>query len=449
MPDRRIGIAGTGYVGLVTAAAFARRGLEVVCHDIDPARIASLRAGVLPFYEPGLAETLASARERVEFTTDPERLYRRASVVFVCVDTPPNVDGSADLTRVAAVIDAIPPWASPLIAMKSTVPVGTGRRVEALLDALGRGDIAYVSNPEFLREGSAIADVMHPDRIIIGGSDAHAVDRIAALYEGDSAPTIRTDATSAELIKYASNAFLATKISFINEIANLCDAVGAGIDTVAAGMGLDHRIGPHFLHAGIGYGGSCFGKDISALRHTAAAHGTELRVVTAAQEANADQAGRVIRKLADHLGTLGGARIALLGLTFKADTTDTRHSVSVEVADRLVQAGSDLVCYDPLVQPADVPGMPPCMASAGLAEALAGADAAVIATEWPQFHRMVDPAAAASMRRPLIIDGRNLLDPTSATAAGYTYDGIGRADTTQPATTTRVALAPPRLRAAA
>ena len=429
MPDRKIGIVGTGYVGLVTAAAFASRGLQIVCHDIDPARIASLRAGVLPFFEPALAETLAAARGTVDYTTDHERLYRRTGVVFVCVDTPPSGDGSADLSRVGTVIEAIPRWASPLVVMKSTVPVGTGRRIEALLANLDRADIAYISNPEFLREGSAIADVTHPDRIIIGGTDPTAIERVAALYETELAPIVRTDVTSAEMIKYASNAFLATKISFINEIANLCDAVGAGIDTVAAGMGLDHRIGPNFLHAGIGYGGSCFAKDISALQHTAASHGTALHVVTATQQANAHQAGRVIEKLAAHLGTLDGARIALLGLSFKADTTDARNSVGVHLADLLAQAGARLVCYDPLVRPEDIAGMPSCTSAATLADAIFGTDGAVIATEWPQYHDLLAPALSASMRTPLIIDGRNLLDPTAAAAAGYTYEGIGRSGT--------------------
>ena len=429
MPDRKIGIVGTGYVGLVTAAAFAQRGLSVVCHDIDPVRVAALTNGELPFYEPSLAETLAIARRPVEFTTDAERLYRRAGIVFVCVDTPPSADGSADLTRVAAVIESIPLWASPLLVMKSTVPVGTGRRIEMLLASLGRADIGYVSNPEFLREGSAISDVTRPDRIIIGGADPAAVDRVAALYAGDLAPIIRTDATSAEMIKYASNAFLATKISFINEIANLCDAVGAGIDTVAAGMGLDHRIGPSFLHAGIGYGGSCFGKDVSALQHTATTHGVPLRVVTAAQQANANQAGRVIEKLVEHLGTLDGTRIALLGLSFKAETTDTRNSVSIHIAHQLVRTGAQVVSYDPLVQPKDVPEMPHCIAAMSLTEAVNGADAAVIATEWPEFRQLIDPTTTASMRNPLIIDGRNLLEPASAIGAGYAYQGIGRPTT--------------------
>jgi UDPglucose 6-dehydrogenase len=428
MPDRKIGIVGTGYVGLVTAAGFAHRGLRVVCHDIHAARIAALQSGVLPFYEPGLAEALAGDPD-IEFTDDPERLYRRAGIVFVCVDTPPRDDGAADLSRVEAVIAAIPIWASPVIVMKSTVPVGTGHRIQARLSALGRRDIAYISSPEFLREGSAIADVRNPDRIVIGGTDAAAIDRVAMLYAGDPAPVIRTDVTSAELIKYASNAFLATKVSFINEIANLCDAVGANIDTVASGMGLDHRIGPSFLHAGVGYGGSCFAKDISALQHTAAAHATALRVVTAAQRANADQAGRVIEQLRAHLGVLDGARIAVLGLSFKAHTSDIRNSVSLAIAELLARAGANLVCYDPVVQPADVTALPPCTAAGTLEHALAGADGAVIATEWPQFHGLIDPAMAASMRTPLIVDGRNLLEPAAAIAAGYTYEGIGRPST--------------------
>ena len=293
----RVGVIGTGYVGLVTAAAFARLGQRVACHDIDESRLAELAAGRVPFHEPGLAETLVEAGGLIEFTADPARLFEAADVTFVCVDTPPRPDGAADLSRVEAAIDAIPAWAHPLIVMKSTVPVGTGARITALLQRRGRGDIGYVSNPEFLREGSAMRDVLDPDRIVIGGVAAADLERVAALYQPTTTPIIRTDTHTAELIKYASNAFLATKISFINEIANLCDAVGAKVDTVADGMGHDQRIGRDFLNAGIGYGGSCFAKDISALQTVADAHGVPLRIVAATQEVNARQPRLVVDRI--------------------------------------------------------------------------------------------------------------------------------------------------------
>ena len=423
----RVGVIGTGYVGLVTAAAFARFGRPVVCHDIDECRLADLAAGRVPFHEPGLPETLVEARDLIEFTADPARLYEAADVTFVCVDTPPQPDGAADLSRVEAVIDAIPSWSHPLIVMKSTVPVGTGARITAVLADRGRGDIGYVSNPEFLREGSAMRDVLAPDRIVIGGSVESDIERVAALYQPTTTPIIHTDTNSAELIKYASNAFLATKISFINEIANLCDAVGAHVDTVADGMGLDQRIGRGFLNAGIGYGGSCFAKDISALQSVAEAHGGPLRIVAAAQQVNTLLPGLIVDRLRAKLGSLAGSRVSLLGLSFKPHTSDVRCAVSGELARELRRAGAELVVHDPVVDPATAHGLTGGHVATNLHEALAGADAAVIVTEWPEYHALLDPGLARSMRFPLLIDGRNQLDPAAARSSGYEYEGIGRA----------------------
>jgi UDPglucose 6-dehydrogenase len=358
------------------------------------------------------------------FTSDPTRLYESADIVFVCVDTPARPDGSGDLSRVNAVIADIPRWADPLLVMKSTVPVGTGHRVLAALHADGRGDIGYVSNPEFLREGSAIADVMHPDRVVIGGFHREQVDRIESLYEDLNAPILKTDVTSAELIKYASNAFLATKISFINEIANLCDTVGASVDMVSQGIGLDHRIGSSFLHAGIGYGGSCFPKDIAALASVARAHAVELRTVAAARETNDKQPRIVLDRLEDHLGGLPGARIAILGLAFKAHTSDTRNSVGIRLAHLLSEAGAEVVAYDPIVSQLDEEHG--WTLARTLGQAVCEADAAVIATEWPEFHQLLRGELVQSMRRALLVDGRNLLDPAAARAAGFAYVGIGR-----------------------
>ena len=437
----RIGVIGTGYVGLVTAAAFARLGRCVVCHDNDESRLVDLANGRVPFYEVGLPETLAESAELIEFTADPARLFEAVDIAFVCVDTPPQPDGAADLSRVEAVIDAIPVWAHPLVVMKSTVPVGTGARITALLERRGRGDIGYVSNPEFLREGSAMRDVMNPDRIVIGGQAAADVDRVASLYQSTDVPVIRTDTTSAELIKYASNAFLATKISFINEIAGLCEAVGAEVDTVADGMGLDQRIGRGFLNAGIGYGGSCFAKDISALQSVAEAHGRPLRIVAATQEVNALQPGLVVERIQARLGRIDGARVALLGLSFKPHTSDVRCAVSAELARELRAAGAELVVHDPIVDAVTARDMTGGTVAKGLRDAVAGADAAVIVTEWPEYRALLSIGAAASMRTPLLIDGRNLLDPGEASAAGYAYESIGRPAATAPAHSARLRLA--------
>jgi UDPglucose 6-dehydrogenase len=437
----RIGVIGTGYVGLVTAAAFARLGRRVVCHDVDESRLADLAAGRVPFYEPGLQETLTEAAGLIELTADPARLFRAAEVAFVCVDTPPRPDGAADLSRVEAVVDSIPAWAHPLIVMKSTVPVGTGARITALLELRGRGDVGYVSNPEFLREGSAMRDVFNPDRIVIGGFAKADVERVAALYQPTTAPIIRTDTNSAELIKYASNAFLATKISFINEIANLCEAVGAHVDTVADGMGLDQRIGRGFLNAGIGYGGSCFAKDISALQSVATAHGRPLRIVAATQEVNALQPRLVVERIRDRLGRVAGARVALLGLSFKPHTSDVRSAVSAQLARALREAGAELVAHDPVVDATTAQRLTGGAVAASLHEALRGADAAVIVTEWPEYRSLLDSGVAASMRTALLIDGRNLLDADEASAAGYVYDGIGRPSAASPARPARIRIA--------
>jgi UDPglucose 6-dehydrogenase len=402
----------------------------------------------VPFHEPGLADTLARAASLIEFTTDPAQLYGEADVVFVCVDTPPRRDGAGDLSRVAAVIDAIPTWAHPLIVMNSTVPIGTGGQIIELLRQRGRGDIGYTSNPEFLREGSAMLDVSNPDRIVIGGHTDHDIERVAALHQPTTTPIIRTDTTSAELIKYASNAFLATKISFINEIANLCEAVGATVATVANGMGLDRRIAPTFLNAGIGYGGSCFAKDITALQSVATAHGVPLRIIAATQEVNALQPTVVLDKLERHLHQIAGARVALLGLTFKPHTSDTRSATSIELARLLVTAGVDVVTHDPIASP-NAHEFQGCEFAATIRDALNGADAAVIVTEWPQFRALLAPSLARSMRYPLLIDGRNHIDPLEATSAGYRYEGVGRPSTHVTQTMAMATDRPVRLRSAA
>ena len=425
---RPVGVIGVGYVGLVTAACFAELGHEVVCLDVKAERIEALRNGTVPIYEPGVERLLARNRSRLRFTLDLDDLVGSCGIAFVCVDTPATASGDADLTRVRAVIDRLPETDERLvIVMKSTVPVGTGEKLRGDLDARGLGHVGYVSNPEFLREGRAVADFLEPDRIVIGAfadADARAV---AGLYAGVRAPVITTDVASAEMIKYASNAFLATKISFINEIANVCEEMGADVGVVAEGMGLDARIGSHFLRPGIGYGGSCFPKDVKALKQLAGNSGYHFQLLTSVIEVNDLQKRRVVGKLERHLGSLRGTRIALLGLAFKADTDDMREASSVVLAARLRAEGATVVGYDPVAMQnaAELLGDEVELAGSML-EAVTGADAAVIVTEWGEFRQVCTRAVREAMRTPLVVDGRNLLDPAQARAAGFAYESVGR-----------------------
>ena len=425
-----VGVIGVGYVGLVTAACLAELGHSVVCRDIDPERVALLRRGEVPIHEPGVPELLQRNAERLAFTLDMEDVFRDARIAIICVDTPPTASGDADLSRVEAVIDALPASAEgAILVMKSTVPVGTGTRVRSELDARGRGDVGYVSNPEFLREGSAVADFRKPDRVVVGGERAEDVARVARLYHDLGAPVLTTDVASAEMIKLASNAFLATKISFINEIANVCERVGADVEEVARGMGMDARIGSSFLRPGIGYGGSCFPKDVTALKQLAGNTGYSFQLLASVIEVNELQKRRVIGKLKDRLGTLRDTRIALLGLAFKPHTDDMREASSLVLAARLVAEGASVVAFDP-VAAARARGLLPAVVDLAdsMVAAVAGADAVVIVTEWPEFRAVLDPAVRASMRQPLIIDGRNLLDPDEAVAAGFAYVSVGRSE---------------------
>jgi len=420
-----IGVIGVGYVGLVTAACFADLGHRVVCRDIDAAKVALLESGTVPLHEPGLDDLVRRNRARLSFTLDLDELFASARIAFVCVDTPPTVSGDADLSRVEAVIDAIPAAATgSLLVMKSTVPVGTGERLRATLDARGLEGVGYASNPEFLREGSAVSDFMQPDRVVIGADASEDRGRVARLYRTLDAELVQTDVASAEMIKLASNAFLATKISFINEIANVCEAVGADVQEVARGMGLDRRIGSSFLRPGIGWGGSCFPKDVRALKQLAGNSGYHFQLLTAVIEVNELQKRRVIAKLQARLGSLRGRRVALLGIAFKPNTDDVREASSLVLASRLVAEGAEVVAYDPVVGRAALPDGVHVAASA--LDAIEDADAAVIVTEWNEFRALLDPDARVRMRRPLLVDGRNLLDPVAAAAAGFEYEAIGR-----------------------
>ncbi len=419
-----IGVIGVGWVGLVTAACFAELGHPVIARDIVAEKVEALKAGGSPIHEPGLDELLARNRERLTFTTEMSELLEGARLLFVCVDTPPTYSGDADLSRVRAVVDGLRADGDHVLVMKSTVPAGTGDAIRRELEGL-----AYVSCPEFLKEGSAVEDFMHPDRVVIGAEpgDEAAGDAVAEIYAPLGGEMVRTDVSSAEMIKLASNAFLATKISFINEIANVCEEVGADVAEVARGMGLDERIGPSFLRPGIGYGGSCFPKDVNALKMLAGNTGYHFQLLNAVIEVNELQKRRVVGKLQKHLGSLVGKRVALLGLAFKPNTDDMREASSLVLAARLEGEGARVAAYDPVAEDAARELLGTVDLTGSALEALEGADAAVLVTEWPEFAELDWKAAAESMANPLLIDGRNYLDPERMREAGFEYEGIGRA----------------------
>jgi UDPglucose 6-dehydrogenase len=421
----RVSVFGAGYVGLVTGACFAELGHEVVVRDVDAAKIEALQAGHVPIYEPGLDELLGRNAERLRYTLDVAEAIDRAAFVYVAVGTPPTFSGDADLSAVWTVIDELPSVDRRLVVvMKSTVPVGTGAKVRARLDDRGLVHVGYVSNPEFTAEGTAVRDFLNPDRIVIGAFDERDGDAVEDLHRGIEAPVVRSDVASAEMIKLAANAALMTRISFINEIANVCEATGADVVRVAEGVGLDRRIGPSFLRAGVGYGGSCFPKDSLALKQLAANSGYHFQLLNAVIEVNELQKRRVVGKLRQHLGTLRGKKVALLGLAFKPDTDDMREAPSLVLAGRLFAEGADVTAWDPV---ADGNGVHGVEQLGSVEAALAGADAAVLVTEWPQLAEIDWRAAAATMRNALLIDGRNMLDPDAMREAGWAYEGIGRA----------------------
>ncbi len=418
-----VGVIGVGWVGLVTAACFAEQGHPVVARDILQEKVDSLSRGEVTIHEPDLADLVKRNAGRLTFTTDMSQLLDSARLLFVCVDTPPTYSGDADLSRVRAVVEELPAGSDHVLIMKSTVPAGTGESIRRDMPGL-----SYVSCPEFLKEGTAVADFMNPDRVVIGADagDDGAAAAVAALYEPLGGEILRTDVASAEMIKLASNAFLATKISFINEIANVCEEVGADVAEVARGMGLDERIGSSFLRAGIGYGGSCFPKDVTALKMLAGNTGYHFQLLTAVVEVNELQKRRVVAKLQRHIGSLLDKRVALLGLAFKPDTDDMREASSLVLAARLQGEGAEVVAYDPVAseRAGELLGTVE-MASSALA-ALEGADAAVLVTEWREFAELDWSEAAARMARPLLVDGRNFLDPEALRAAGFEYEGIGK-----------------------
>jgi UDPglucose 6-dehydrogenase len=421
-----IGVIGTGYVGLVTAAGFAELGSEVWCVDIDEEKVRNLRDGRIPIWEPGLEELVRKHADRMHYSTDLADALDHARLLFVAVGTPPTYSGDADLSAVHAVVDAMPASDRHALIMKSTVPCGTGDSIKRVFREQGKGGLKYVSCPEFLKEGSAIKDFLEPDRNVVGDDGDWAGDAVVELYETLDAPILRTDVRSAEMVKLASNAFLATKISFINEIANVCEETGADVVEVAKGMGLDGRIGPQFLQAGIGFGGSCFPKDVTALKQLAGNSGYHFQLLNSVIEVNELQKRRVIAKLEKHLGSLVGREIGLLGLAFKPNTDDMREASSLVLSARLQAAGARVRVYDPVAEREArklISGVDFKQSADAVAD---GADAVVLVTEWPQFGELDLAEMAARMRGSLLVDGRNYFDPQAAREAGLIYEAIGR-----------------------
>jgi UDPglucose 6-dehydrogenase len=428
MTKEPLGVIGAGWVGLVTAACFADLGHDVVVRDVVPERVADLQSGRVPIHEPGLAELLAKNRDRIRYTLEIEDVFADARLAFVSVPTPPTYSGDADLSAVWSVVDELPELDDrAILVMKSTVPVGTGEKVRSQLDARDLAHVGYVSNPEFLAESTALRDFMQPDRIVIGAFQESDGDAVAALYEPIDTRVLRTDVASAEMVKLASNAFLATKISFINEIANVCEGTGADVALVAEGMGLDPRIGGLFLRPGIGYSGSCLPKDVKALKQLAGNSGYHFQLLTAVIEVNELQKKRVVGKLLKHLGTLRGKTVALLGLAFKPNTNDMRDAPSLILAPRLLAEGAEVRGWDPVALDEARKALEGVELTSSLLEAVTDADAAVIVTEWDELRGLASADVLRAMRNPLIVDGRNFLDSDAVRAAGFTYEAIGRA----------------------
>ena len=429
-----IAVVGSGYVGLVVGACLAETGNSVVCADVDAAKIEGLKQNILPIYEPGL-DTYVERNQRdgrLSFTTDIAHAIALADVVFIAVGTPPDEDGSADLRHVLAVAEQIGQHMSRelVVVTKSTVPVGTAAKVAAAVNKYARLPFHVCSNPEFLKEGAAIDDFMKPDRVVIGVETDHGRGVMAELY----APFVRTgkpilfmDLPSAEMTKYAANAMLATRISFMNEIANLCEVVGADIDQVRKGIGSDTRIGSAFLFPGPGYGGSCFPKDVKALVRTAKSFDVPLRVLDAVETANAAQKHRLFAKLQRCLGTMKGKRVAVWGLAFKPNTDDMREAPALVLISELLAAGAEVVVHDPVAmhEAQRRIGSSIAYASSGY-EAISGADALVVVTDWNEYRHPDFTRIKAALRTPVVVDGRNLYDASKMRALGFTYESIGR-----------------------
>ncbi|MGI8824408.1 MAG: UDP-glucose dehydrogenase family protein [Chloroflexota bacterium] len=430
--QRNITVIGTSYVGLTTGTCFAELGNQVVCIDIDEAKVANLRHGVMPIHEPGLSELVIRNAQagRLSFTTSHEDGLRDADFVFIAVGTPDDGSGGADLSQVRAAAQSIAEHLdhSIIVINKSTVPIGTGDLVTSIINEHARIAVSFslVSNPEFLREGSAVNDCMNPDRVVLGSSNREAARLVAELYDPLDCPVIVTDLRTAEMIKYASNAFLSTRISFINEIAGICERLGADVKEVALGMGHDKRIGPAFLDAGLGFGGSCFPKDVKALMRMAQDAGQHPQLLGAVMDINRDRRRWAVDRLREKLGGLSDKRIALLGLSFKPNTDDVREAASIDVIGLLQAEGALVSAYDPVATEnarAVTSGVEFC---SNAYDAVRGADAVVLVTEWNEFTNLDLDRIRDSMRSPVLIDGRNLYRPEQLRQLGFDYVGVAR-----------------------
>jgi UDPglucose 6-dehydrogenase len=426
-------VVGTGYVGLVTGACFADLGNKVICLDIDEERINKVKQGIMPIYEPGLEQLVAQniRSGRLSFSSNYQEGLHQADFAFIAVGTPSGVDGEADLQYVRQVAEQIADLVDhPIIIVnKSTVPVGTGDWVADIIKKRRNGrplEFHVVSNPEFLREGSAISDFMTPDRVVLGSIHRQSAALAAQLYAPLRCPVLITDLRTAEMIKYASNAFLATRISFINEIANICDELGADVTEVARGMGLDKRIGHSFLDAGLGWGGSCFPKDVKALAHMAVLHGTQPQLLQAVMDINRNQRRRAIVKLRKALGGLNDKTIGILGLSFKPNTDDIREAPALEIIHLLMNEGANIQAYDPQAMPGVAKIMPAIKLCSDPYQVAEKADALVLATEWNEFKQLDFERIREIMNGLVVLDGRNLWDPDTLRGMGFTYFGVGR-----------------------
>ena len=430
-----ISVLGTGYVGLVTGACFAEFGLNVTCMDVDASRVQQLERGEVPFYEPGLAALVTKGLQsgRLAFTTDLNQAVDTALVIFIAVGTPSNLDGSADLSYMDEVARSIGSRMTgyKVVATKSTVPVGTATRVREIIKAHQSKPVNFdvAANPEFLREGSAIEDFMRPDRVVIGVESEQAAAILKDLYRPlylIETPFVVTTVQTAEVIKYASNVFLATKISFINEVANLCELVDANVQTVAKAMGLDKRIGAKFLHAGPGFGGSCFGKDTAALVHIGETAGYAMKLAATTKRVNEQQRARMVDKIRDAVNGVQGKTLALLGLSFKPNTDDLRDSPALMIAEHLMKEGCAIRAYDPEGLAGALNALPGLIGCQDAYDAMTGADAVVLATEWNQFRNLDLERMKSLLRVPVFIDLRNVYDPERVAACGFHYVSVGR-----------------------
>ena len=431
----KITIIGTGYVGLVTGACFAEVGHSVTCVDADPKKVATLQAGGIPIYEPGLEDFVRRnvAAGRLKFTQSTAEGVANSEVIFIAVPTPPQPDGSVDMSYIESVAREVAGYLTSyrIIVDKSTVPVKTGEKVTETIKRYCKTGVDFdvVSNPEFLREGFAVDDLMKPDRVVIGVSSQRPVAAMREIYTPFNAPIIVTDTNSAELIKHAANSFLALKISYANALSVICEAAGANVQEVTRGMGLDNRIGTRFLQASLGFGGSCFPKDLSAFIHISDELGYDFRLLKEVQQINADQMARFVRKIQDTLWVLRDKRIGVLGLAFKQNTDDVRTSPAIDLCQRLLKEGAKIRVFDPQAMEKAKALLPASDAVEYVADMDAvaeGCDALVIATEWPQFTKLDLPRARKAMQTPIVFDGRNLFDPAEMEHHGFIYKSIGR-----------------------